>query len=137
MSRLIKQLPMLPAERALKVISGRGKAVLLYQLFDGPLRLSDLSRRLPGLSQKVLIQQLHEMQAHGLVQREVADSGSGRRVRYSATAIGLSLAPVLLTLCDWGRRHAVELDDLDRLVHCDPAAQDRVRGQPPARATAV
>lgn len=137
MSRPIKQLPMLPAERALKVIAGRGKAVLLYQLFDGPLRLSDLSRRLPGLSQKVLIQQLHEMQAHGLVQRDVADGRAGRRVCYSATAIGLSLAPVLLTLCDWGRRHATELDDLDRLVQCDAAAPDRIKGLPPALATAV
>ncbi|MBX9868890.1 MAG: winged helix-turn-helix transcriptional regulator, partial [Burkholderiaceae bacterium] len=50
---MIKHLPMLPAERALKVISGRWKAVILYQLFDSPKRLSELSRLMPHVSQKV------------------------------------------------------------------------------------
>jgi DNA-binding HxlR family transcriptional regulator len=54
----IKRLPMLPAERALKVISGRWKAIILYHLFNGPQRLSELQRLMPEVSQKVLIQQL-------------------------------------------------------------------------------
>jgi DNA-binding HxlR family transcriptional regulator len=40
------------------------------------------------------------------------------RVDYSATALGLSLEPVLLALCDWGQRHAAELDELDRIGDC-------------------
>ncbi|MFA6114118.1 MAG: helix-turn-helix domain-containing protein [Sphingomonas sp.] len=113
----IKRLPVLPAERALKVIAGRWKPIILYHLFDGPRRLSDLKRQMPEISQKVLIQQLREMEEHGIVHREVYRQVPPR-VDYSATPLGLSLEPVLLALCDWGRHHAAELDDLDRLADC-------------------
>ncbi|WP_082730899.1 MULTISPECIES: winged helix-turn-helix transcriptional regulator [unclassified Sphingomonas] len=117
MADLIKRLPVLPAERALKVIAGRWKPIILYHLFDGPRRLSDLKRQMPEISQKVLIQQLREMEEHGIVHREVFRQVPPR-VDYSATPLGLSLEPVLLALCDWGRHHAAELDDLDRLADC-------------------
>ncbi|MES1974981.1 MAG: helix-turn-helix domain-containing protein [Pseudomonadota bacterium] len=113
----IKRLPALPAERALKVIAGRWKPIILYHLFDGPRRLSDLKRLVPEISQKVLIQQLREMEEHGIVHREVFRQVPPR-VDYSATTLGQSLEPVLLALCDWGRHHAAELDDLDRLAEC-------------------
>ena len=112
-----KRLPSLPAERALKVISGRWKAIILYHLFDGPQRLSELQRQMPEVSQKVLIQQLRELEEHGIVHREVFRQVPPR-VDYSATPLGLSFEPVLLALCDWGRRHAVELDEVDRLADC-------------------
>ncbi|MBN9550509.1 MAG: helix-turn-helix transcriptional regulator [Alphaproteobacteria bacterium] len=67
----IKNLPPLPAERALRVISGRWKPVILYHLLSGPQRLSELNRLMPAISQKVLIQQLREMEAHGIVGRTV------------------------------------------------------------------
>ena len=51
---ITKKLPVLPIERALKAISGRWKAVILYHLLGGPKRLSDLKRLLPQVSQKVL-----------------------------------------------------------------------------------
>src|SRR6202158_3180974 len=117
MSDPIKRLPMLPAERALKVISGRWKAIILYHLFEGPRRLSELQRLLPDVSQKVLIQQLREMEEHGIVHREVFRQVPPR-VEYSATPLGFSFEPVLLALCEWGRRHAVELDEADRLPGC-------------------
>ena len=124
MPKPIKLLPILPAERALKVISGRWKAIVLYHLFDGPKRLSELNRLMPGASQKVLIQQLREMVEHGLVQREIFRQVPPR-VDYTATKLGLSLEPVLLSLCEWGRRHAVALDEIDRLVNCpvEPTAR--------------
>lgn len=100
-----KRLPALPAERALKVISGRWKAVILYHLFDRPRRLSELKRLVPGITQKVLIQQLREMEEHGLVDREIFRE-IPPRVEYAATPLGLSLEPVLLALCQWGQRHA-------------------------------
>jgi DNA-binding HxlR family transcriptional regulator len=117
MSSPIKRLPELPAERALKVIAGRWKAVILYHLFDGPKRLSELKRLAPNASQKVLIQQLREMEEHGLVNREIFRQVPPR-VDYTATALGLSLEPVIMSLCEWGRRHAAELNDLDRLAEC-------------------
>jgi DNA-binding HxlR family transcriptional regulator len=113
----IKRLPELPAERALKVIAGRWKAVILYHLFDGPKRLSDLKRLAPNASQKVLIQQLREMEAHGLVHREIFRQVPPR-VDYTATRLGLSLEPVIMSLCDCGRRHAAALNELDRLNEC-------------------
>lgn len=118
----IKRLPILPAERALKVIAGRWKAIILYHLFDGPKRLSELTRLLPSITQKVLVQQLREMEAHGIVHREVFREVPAR-VEYTATALGRSLEPVLLALCDWGRRHATELDELDRLADCPVGAE--------------
>jgi DNA-binding HxlR family transcriptional regulator len=113
----MKDLPPWPAERALKVISGRWKAVLLHLLFDGPKRLSELSRIRPEISQKVLIQQLRELEEHLLVRREVFRVVPPR-VEYTATPLGRSLEPVLLALCAWGRQHATLLDELDRLRDC-------------------
>ena len=105
----VKRLPPTPAERALKVLSGRWKAVILYQLFGAPLRLAELQRRVPGISQKMLIQQLREMQEHGLVARDLD---------YQATPLGLSLEPLLRALCAWGQQHAAALDEMDRLSEC-------------------
>lgn len=124
MADSMKRLPMLPVERALKVISGRWKAVILYQLFDGSKRLSELQRRVPAITQKVLIQQLREMEEHGLVSREILPQVPAR-VDYAATPLGQSLAPVIATLCDWGRRHAADLGELDTLSECRyrPGAQ--------------
>ncbi len=117
MSIPMKRLPELPAQRALKVISGRWKPVILYHLFDGPKRLSELKRLAPDASQKVLIEQLREMEEHGLIRREV-DARVKGRVDYNATPLGISLRPVIATLCDWGRRHAAELGELDRIAEC-------------------
>lgn len=121
----MKRLPELPAERALKVISGRWKAVVLYHLFDGPKRLSEFKRLVPGASQKVLIQQLREMEEHGLIHREIFRQVPPR-VDYTATVLGLSLEPVIMSLCEWGRRHATELDEIGPRAEC-------VAGQPPQR----
>jgi DNA-binding HxlR family transcriptional regulator len=124
----MKRLPLLPAERALKVIAGRWKAVILYHLFDGPKRLSELKRLAPNVSQKVLVQQLREMEEHGLVNREIYRQVPPR-VDYSATPLGLSLEPVIMSLCEWGRRHAAELNELDGLMECEvgrPARKPRL-----------
>lgn len=113
----IKTLPSLPIERALKAISGRWKAVILYHLLSGPRRLSELKRLVPNVSQKVLVQQLREMEEHGLVHREIFRQVPPR-VDYSATPLGLSLESVMLALCAWGQRHAAELNELDRIADC-------------------
>jgi DNA-binding HxlR family transcriptional regulator len=77
-----------------------------------------LQRLLPDVSQKMLIQQLREMEEHSIVHREVFREVPPR-VEYSATALGFSFEPVLSALCEWGRRHAVELDEIDRLAECE------------------
>jgi len=111
--RLVKDLPLVPAERALKVIGGRWKVFVLYFLFEGPQRLSELRRLIPGVSQKVLVQQLREMEAHGIVHREIF-AEVPPRVVYTATKFGLSLRPIVSSLCEWGRRHATELNAIEK-----------------------
>lgn len=105
---IVKELPLVPAERALKVIGGRWKVFVLFYLFEGPRRLSELRRLIPDVSQKVLVQQLREMEEHGVVHRQVF-AEVPPRVVYTATELGLSLRPLLGSLCEWGRLHADEL----------------------------
>ena len=79
MTHPMKRLPELPAERALKVIAGRWKIVVLYHLFEEPKRLSELKRLAPGVSDKVLVQQLREMEEHGLISSRGLQAGTSAR----------------------------------------------------------
>ncbi len=117
MTAPIKKLPRLPVERALKVIAGRWKPIILYYVFDGPKRLSELKRMLPQITQKVLIQQLREMEKHGLVTRQICAEVPAR-VEYSATEVGLELEPVLLALCKRGQKHAEAQDEANDIADC-------------------
>ena len=109
MAEPIKELPDIPAERTLKLLAGRWKASLLYHLFAGPRRLSELSRMVSAANQKVLIEQLKELEAHGVVRREVF-AEVPPRVVYSVTELGRTLEPVIAVLCEWGRLHARAAD---------------------------
>jgi DNA-binding HxlR family transcriptional regulator len=126
MTAPIKKLPRLPVERALKVIAGRWKPIILYYLFDGPKRLSELKRMLPQITQKVLIQQLREMEKHGLVTRQIFAEVPAR-VEYSATEVGLELEPVLLALCKWGQKHAEAQDEANDIADCIVRPRNRAR----------
>ena len=116
--KVIKHLPGLPVERALGVLTGRWKAVLLDVLATGPLRTGDLERRLTGLSQKVLIEQLRALEEHGLVRRRPVASGQ-QGVEYLLTPLGVSLLPLLRSLMAWGTHHAHEVGETHRLLPCD------------------
>ncbi|MCR5873010.1 helix-turn-helix transcriptional regulator [Phenylobacterium sp. J426] len=89
-------------DATLRVISGKWKPLILYFLAQGgPTRYGELRRAIRDVSDKVLIQQLKELEADGLVKRtdykEVPP-----RVDYSLTALGVSLAEALVPLCTWG-----------------------------------
>jgi len=92
----------------LRVISGKWKPLILYFLGQGPNRYGELRRAVRGVSDKVLIQQLKEMEADGILVRtdykEVPP-----RVDYSVTPLGRSLAKALEPLCDWGTKNIVEV----------------------------
>lgn len=106
---IIKELPHVPAERALRVIGGRWKVFALYFLFDGPKRLSELRRLIPDVSQKMLVQSLRELEEHGIVHREIF-AEVPPRVVYTATKLGMSLRPIVGALCDWGKKHRSEIE---------------------------
>lgn len=88
-------------QQALEALEGRWKLLILHQLYDHqPQRFSELERALPGISQKMLIQQLKALQRDGLVHRHDF-AHVPPRVEYRLTASGASLQPVLLALRDW------------------------------------
>ena len=91
-------------DAAIDVIGGKWKALILWELREGGRRFGELRRGVVGISEKMLIQQLRELEADGLVHRE-AYYEIPPRVEYSLTEIGSSLNDVLLPLCLWGERH--------------------------------
>jgi len=94
-----------PVETALRVIGGKWKCVILWFLKDRAYRTGELRRQIPGVSEKMLIQQLRALEADGLVQRRVHQEVPPR-VQYSLTAHGRALEPTLDALSEWGRKHA-------------------------------
>lgn len=88
---------------AFEVIGGKWKAVILWELRSGAVRFGELKRRIPGVSEKILIQALREMAQHGVVRREVFPEVPPR-VEYSITALGASLNEALGPLATWGMR---------------------------------
>ncbi|MCP9886012.1 helix-turn-helix transcriptional regulator [Synechococcus sp. ATX 2A4] len=90
-----------PAELALSVMQGRWKVPLLRELADGTRRFSALQRALEGVSPKVLTSQLRELEAAGVVEREVF-AEVPPRVEYRLSPRGWTLIPVLESLHAWG-----------------------------------
>lgn len=90
-----------PAEQTLAAISGRWKLLVLRELDSGAKRFGELQRALEGITQKVLTQQLRELETDGLVHREVYPQVPPK-VEYSLTALGESLHPVIQQMHHWG-----------------------------------
>jgi len=97
---------------ALSVIGGKWKATILWELHSEPVRFGALRRRLAGISEKVLFEQLREMEADGVIRREVFDDVAGR-VEYSVTAAGASLNDAVHALALWGTSHAARDEAVD------------------------
>ncbi len=89
---------------AVDVIEGKWKTFILWTLADRPRRFGEARRLVPGISEKVLTQQLRELEADGVVHREVYEEVPPR-VEYSLTSKGRSLFEALELLDAWGRRH--------------------------------
>ena len=89
---------------AFEVIGGKWKAQILWELHAEAKRFGELGRLVPGISEKMLIQQLREMEADGLVHRE-AFHEVPPRVEYSVTPLGASLDEALGPIADWGERY--------------------------------
>jgi DNA-binding HxlR family transcriptional regulator len=90
-----------PVEVPIAVIGGRWKPVILWHMLDTPRRNGELLRLIPRISQKMLTQQLRELEADGLVARAVHDRVPPKVV-YSLTREGRTLEPILRALCEWG-----------------------------------
>ena len=88
-------------EQALKFVEGRWKLLILFHLFGGKvLRFSDLERAIPAISQKMLAQQLRQLENDGVVPRTVHNQVPPK-VEYRLTTWGQSLCPALDALLKW------------------------------------
>ena len=96
-------------DATLRVVAGKWKPLILYFVAqDGPTRYGALRRAIRDVSDKMLIQQLKELEADGLVKR--TDYGEiPPRVDYSLTPLGFSLAKALVPLCTWGVENMAEV----------------------------
>ncbi len=96
-------------EQAFKFLEGRWKLVILFHLFGGTmLRFSDLERAIPAISQKMLIQQLRQMESDGIVRR-IVHHQVPPKVEYGLTGWGQALCPALDALLKWAAaRDAME-----------------------------
>jgi Predicted transcriptional regulators len=90
-----------PVETTINLIGGKYKALILWKLMGGALRFSQLRHEVPCATPKMLTQQLRELEADGMVHREVFPVVPPR-VEYSLTTFGRSIAPVLNAMYQWG-----------------------------------
>jgi DNA-binding HxlR family transcriptional regulator len=96
-------------QNVIRVLEGRWKLVILFQLFGGQVRrFSDLERAIPGVSQKMLIQQLRQLEADGVVAR-IVHHQVPPKVEYRLTEWGQSLCPALDALLSWAEQAPCEL----------------------------
>ncbi|MCM0593966.1 MAG: helix-turn-helix domain-containing protein [Gloeotrichia echinulata IR180] len=94
-------------ETTLKVIGGRWKVLIIRELMLGVKRFGELQRSLPGVTQKMLTQQLREMEEDGIIHREVY-AQIPPKVEYSLTPLGESLTPILYAMHEWAVKNLVQ-----------------------------
>ena len=90
-----------PVEATLDLIGGKYKAVILWHLMSQTLRYSEIHKRIPNATDKMLAQQLRELEKDGLINRTVYPVVPPK-TEYSLTDFGQTLAPILDAMCDWG-----------------------------------
>lgn len=96
---------------AFAVMGGKWKPLILYHLQHGPQRFGDLKRLVGGVSEKVLIQQLRDLQAAGVLIRHDYKEVPPR-VDYTVTPFGMTLVQALMPLCSWGTQNRAEITSL-------------------------
>jgi DNA-binding HxlR family transcriptional regulator len=96
--------PTCAVETTIRIIGGRWKVLIIRELIIGVKRFGELQRSLPGITQKMLTQQLREMEEDGIIHREVYPQ-IPPKVEYSLTALGESLKPVLYAMHDWAAQN--------------------------------
>ena len=101
MEQICKSTFTCPVEATIQLIGGKYKAVILWHLMNDTLRYSELHRQIPTATDKMLAQQLRELERDGLISRTVYPVVPPK-TEYSLTDFGKSLAPILDAMCDWG-----------------------------------
>jgi DNA-binding HxlR family transcriptional regulator len=102
----LKEQTKCPLTATLQLIGGRWKTIILYTLTTGTKRFGEIAVRIPGISRKVLTEQLKELEADGLILREQYKE-IPPRVEYSLTDLGQSLSSVFRELEKWGMENVL------------------------------
>ena len=102
-----------PVEATLSLIANKWKTLILRDLLAGPRRFSELRRSVEGISQKMLTQNLREMEADGLMTRTVYPEVPVR-VEYALTPVGRSLHIVIDAMKDWGENYLAQVRAVNR-----------------------
>lgn len=118
-----------PVTTALAVIGGKWKVIILWHLQDGVKRFGELQRQVKGISQKMLTQELRDLEESGLVSRKVYPVVPPK-VEYSLTETGWSLKPVLEQLSEWGKGYRKIREGLEAAA--EPAVESRQLESTPA-----
>ena len=96
-----------PLAAMLDLIGGKWKCIVLWWVMDHPRRFNELRAKIPGVTQKMLTQQLRDLERDGFLTRKVF-AEVPPRVEYSATALTLSLRPVLVAMHDWSAANVLK-----------------------------
>lgn len=107
---------------ALDVVGGKWKPLVIWNLMSGPQRFGSLRRLVKGISEKMLIQQLRELEADGIITRHDFHE-IPPRVEYAVTEFGVSLIAALGPLCAWGATH------MERIVATKGSHRQEVANQ--------
>ncbi|SDM56771.1 winged helix-turn-helix transcriptional regulator [Allokutzneria albata] len=97
--------PACPVARAADVVGDRWSLLIIRDAMDGARSFTDFQRR-TGIARNILADRLRKLAAHGLISQ--VDAPSGKRRAYALTTAGKDLFPVIVTLRQWGERHAYE-----------------------------
>lgn len=93
-----------PVTTTLSVIGGKWKPIILFMLKPEKKRFGEIKKLIPAISQKMLTQQLRELEADGIIHRKVYPVVPPK-VEYSMTDYGRTLSPILEAMVDWGKKH--------------------------------
>jgi DNA-binding HxlR family transcriptional regulator len=96
-------------ETTIAVIGEKWRAMILYDMLDGPRRFGELDRLIPEVTQRMLTLQLRELEDDGIIHREVYKQVPPK-VEYSLTPFGRSIEPILLMMQQWGERYTSNQD---------------------------
>jgi DNA-binding HxlR family transcriptional regulator len=101
-------------DAAIDVMGGKWKVLILWALEGGePVRFGQVRREVPGISERILILQLRDLEKAGLVDREVYQQVPPK-VEYSLTPLGRSLVTALVPLGEWGEEHMATIEAIPR-----------------------
>jgi DNA-binding HxlR family transcriptional regulator len=92
-----------PVTRSIRALGGKWKLHIIYHLLQGTMRFNQLHRSIPGVTQQMLTSQLRELEADGIVHREVY-AQVPPKVEYSLTPVGSGLRGVTDALVEWGQQ---------------------------------